>query len=156
MDDLLKIKGIGKVKAIQIISAFEVAKRHFVQDSTLIESVQDVLREVTEYRNKKQEHLLCLTLDGANRLINTHLVTIGLLTQSLIHPREIFSLAIEDRANSIILVHNHPSGIAQPSNEDINITDRIREVSRLVGIQLRDHVIVTKKEYYSFSEDGLV
>ena len=150
IEDLEKIKWIGKVKAIQIISAFELAKRHFIDDNIIIESIWDVLGQVSEYRNKRQEYLICITLDGASRLINKRIITIWLLNQSLVHPREVFADAIEDRAHSIILVHNHPSGTNKPSNEDIYVTKRLREVSELVWIQLRDHIIITKNDYYSF------
>ena len=156
IEDLEKIKWIGKVKAIQIISAFELAKRHFIDDNIIIESIWDVLGQVSEYRNKRQEYLICITLDGACRLINKRIITIWLLNQSLVHPREVFADAIEDRAHSIILVHNHPSGTNKPSNEDIYVTKRLREVSELVWIQLRDHIIITKNDYYSFKENSLV
>ena len=156
IEDLEKIKWIGKVKAIQIISAFELAKRHFIDDNIIIESIWDVLGQVSEYRNKRQEYLICITLDGASRLINKRIITIWLLNQSLVHPREVFADAIEDRAHSIILVHNHPSGTNKPSNEDIYATKRLREVSELVWIQLRDHIIITKNDYYSFKENSLV
>ena len=156
IEDLEKIKWIGKVKAIQIISAFELAKRHFIDDNIIIESIWDVLGQVSEYRNKRQEYLICITLDGASRLINKRIITIWLLNQSLVHPREVFADSIEDRAHSIILVHNHPSGTNKPSNEDIYVTKRLREVSELVWIQLRDHIIITKNDYYSFKENSLV
>ena len=156
IEDLEKIKWIGKVKAIQIISAFELAKRHFIDDNIIIESIWDVLGQVSEYRNKRQEYLICITLDVASRLINKRIITIWLLNQSLVHPREVFADAIEDRAHSIILVNNHPSGTNKPSNEDIYVTKRLREVSELVWIQLRDHIIITKNDYYSFKENSLV
>jgi DNA repair protein RadC len=152
--DLETVKWIGKVKAIQIISAFELAKRHFIDDNILIESINDVLHQVQEYRTKKQEYLVSLTLDGANRLINKRVVTIWLLDQSLVHPREVFADAIEDRAHSIILVHNHPSGTNEPSSADVRVTKKLREVSELVWIHLRDHVIITKNNYYSFKENS--
>lgn len=153
LQDLEKVKWIGKVKAIQVISAFELAKRHFIDDSIIIESVGDVLNQVWEYRNKKQEYLIALTLDGASRLIQKRIVTIWLLNQSLVHPREVFADAIEDRAHSIILVHNHPSGTNKPSNADIHVTKKLKEVSELVWIKLVDHIIITKMNYYSFKEN---
>lgn len=156
LEDLENIRWIGKVKAIQIISAFELAKRHFIDDNIIIESSQDVLKEVQEYRNKKQEYLLCFTLDGANRMIQKRVVTIGLLNESLVHPREVFSDAISDRANSIILVHNHPSQMNEPSMSDIRVTQRLKEVSKIIWIKLTDHIIITKEDYYSFKEHNLL
>ena len=154
--DLEKIRGIGKIKAIQIISAFELAKRHFIDDNIIIESIWDVLEQVAEYRNKKQEYLIGITLDGANRLINKRIITIWLLNQSLVHPREVFADAIEDRAHSIILVHNHPYWTNKPSKEDVYVTKRLEEVSKIIWINLRDHIIVTKDDYYSFKENTLL
>ena len=154
LNDLEKIRWIWKVKAIQIISAFELAKRYFIQETVLIESVHDTLKQVNEYRDKKQEYLVSITLDGANRLIRKNVITIWLLNQSLVHPREVFAEAIEDRANSVILVHNHPSWNNFPSNEDLRVTKRIKEVSKIIWIKLIDHIIITKNDYYSFSENG--
>ena len=156
LEDLEKIRGIWKVKAIQIISAFELAKRYFITDAVIIESTLDVLEQVKEYRNKKQEYLLCITLDWANRLLNTRVITIWLLNQSLVHPREVFADAIEDRANSIILVHNHPSWTTSPSSEDKVVTNRIKEVSKIVWINLIDHIIITKNDYFSFCENEIL
>jgi DNA repair protein RadC len=144
------------VKAIQIMSTFELAERYFVRDAIVIESSQDVLREVREYRDRKQEYLISLTLDGANRLIKMRVITIGLIDQSLIHPREVFASAIEDRANSIILAHNHPSGIPNPSSADITITNKLQKAGDILGIKLIDHIIVTKSEYFSFREGELL
>jgi len=156
IEDLQKIKWIWPVKAKIIISAFELAKRYFIKDSIIIKSSEDILEQVKQYRDKKQEYLLCLTLDWANRLIENRVITIWLLNESLIHPREIFADAISDRANSIILVHNHPSWTAYPSDADISITNRLKEVSELVWIQLLDHIIITKKDYFSFNENNLI
>ncbi len=154
--DLLKIKWIWSVKAMQIISAFELANRYFLKDSIIIESPIDVLKQVHEYRNKKQEYLLCLTLDWASRLINLRVVTIWLLNQSLIHPREVFVNAIEDRAYSLILVHNHPSWSNSPSQEDVNITMKLQKASEIIWIKLRDHIIITKNNYFSFRENEML
>ena len=156
IEDLSSIKWIGTVKAMQIISTFELAERYFVRDAVRIESSGDVLREIKDYRDKKQEYLICLTIDGANRLINTRVVTIWLIDQSLIHPREVFAGAIEDRANGIILVHNHPSGICKPSGADTAVTTKIQKAGEIIGIKLIDHIIVTKEEYFSFRESELL
>lgn len=156
LKDLTEIKWIWDVKAIQIISAFELAKRYYIKETKTIKSAEDILSELSEYRNKKQEYLICITLDWANRLINTHIVSIWTLNQTLIHPREIFALAIEDRANSIILAHNHPSGTANPSQEDIKITKKLDEVSKLIEIKMLDHIIITKDDYFSFKKENIL
>jgi len=156
VDDLLEIKWIWSVKAIQIISAFELANRYFIKDYILINSPEQVLKQVKEYRNKKQEYLLCLTLDWASRLLNMRVVTMWLLDQSLVHPREVFVNAIEDRAHSIIVVHNHPSWNNTPSREDINITMKLQKSSEIIWIKLRDHIIITKDSYFSFNENEML
>lgn len=109
LKDLLTISGIGPVKGMQIIAGFELARRHYICDDISISSSHDVLSQVAQYRSKQQEYLLTLTLDGAGKLIQKRVVTIGILDESLAHPREIFTGAIQDRAHSLILVHNHPS-----------------------------------------------
>lgn len=156
LDDLLQIPGIWKIKALQIIWAFELARRHYLKEWITIESVGDIVNQVADYRKKKQEYLLSLTLDGAGRLIKKRIVTIWLLDQSLAHPREIFSGAISDHANSLILVHNHPSGNPFPSNADKNVTRRISDVAELVGIRLLDHIIITWDSHFSFRENALL
>lgn len=156
VSDISAIEGIGNAKATQIVSAFELAKRHYITDDVRIESVQDILSQVSQYAQKKQEYLLCLTLDGAKRLIQNHIVTIGLLDQSLAHPREIFAHAIEDRAHSIVLVHNHPSGSLEPSSADISTTARVHQVGKLVGIHVLDHIIIGKWWHFSFRQNALL
>jgi len=156
LQDLQSITGIGSVKALQILSAFELAKRYYIQDDIRLESVQDIVSQVSDYATKKQEYLLALTLDGANRLIQKRVITIGLLDQSLAHPREIFSWAIEDRASSLVLVHNHPSGKLEPSSADISTTLRVSQVGKLVGIDVLDHVIISKHGHFSFRQNALL
>ena len=112
----------------------------------------DDLRSVVglgDIRDKKQEYFVCLTLDGANRLIAKRVVTIGTLTASLVHPREVFADAIADRAASIIVAHNHPSGSLEASQADKDVTSRLMEVGKLLGITLNDHIIVTKTSHKS-------
>jgi len=156
LDDLLTIDWIWPVKAMQIISGFELARRHYINDEISITSSSDVLSQVAEYRAKRQEYLLTLTLDWAWKLIKKRVVTIGILDESLAHPREIFSWAIADRAHSMILVHNHPSWNVRPSSADMQTTHRICEVGKLVGINIKDHVIISKTDHYSFRENELI
>ena len=99
--------------------------------------------------DKKQEYFVCLTLDGANRLIAKRIVTIGTLTASLVHPREVFADTIADRAASIIVAHNHPSGSLEASQADKDVTNGLAEAGKLLGITLNDHIIVTKTDYVS-------
>lgn len=156
LDKLESIKGIGLAKASQILASFEFARRYLVKEGVKIQRTDDVLKLVEDIRIKKQEHFITLTLDGASNLIERRTVFIGTVTESIIHPREIFADAITDRASGIIFVHNHPMDDPQPSEVDITITQRLCEVARLIGIEVIDHIIVSKDDYFSFqSEDVL-
>ena len=144
-EDLLKIKGLGAAKATQLMASFELWRRQFeVSERPIIDSPEKAAEQFADIRDKKQEYFVCLTLDGANRLISKRVISIGTLTSSLVHPREVFAEAITDRAASIIVAHNHPSGNLQPSQADRDVTDRLREAGELLGVTLLDHVIVTK------------
>lgn len=157
LEKLLKIHGLGRAKASQIISAIELSRRYLIDTQTYkISSSQDVYDELSDYKNRQQEYFLALYLDGANHLIDKKVITIGTLNQSLVHPREVFAYAIEKRCASIIVAHNHPSGILSPSNEDINVTKRLKESAKILGIELLDHIIFTKEGFCSFQEEGLL
>ena len=157
LNTLLKIHGLGKAKASQIISAIELSRR-YLQDTQnyKISNVNDVFEEIKPYKNKRQEYFLTLYLDGANNLIETKIITIGTLNQSLVHPREVYSYAIEKRCASIIVAHNHPSGILKPSNEDIKVTLRLKETGKILGIELLDHVIFTNEGFVRLKEEGIL
>ncbi|WP_428025586.1 RadC family protein [Arcobacter sp.] len=157
LNTLLKIHGLGKAKASQIISAIELSRR-YLQDTQnyKISNANDVFEEIKPYKNKRQEYFLTLYLDGANNLIETKIITIGTLNQSLVHPREVYSYAIEKRCASIIVAHNHPSGILKPSNEDIKVTLRLKETGKILGIELLDHVIFTNEGFVSLKEEGVL
>jgi DNA repair protein RadC len=147
---LARVSGLGPTKICTILAAFELAKRYLqVPDCPVVDSPEAVVGLLGDIRGKSQEHLVLLTLDGANRLISRHTITIGTLTASLVHPREIFAPAIADRAAAIVLAHNHPSGDLTPSQADKETTFRIKEVALTVGIPLSDHIVVTKDGYRS-------
>jgi DNA repair protein RadC len=149
-DDVKSIKGIGNAKATFVFAALEFWRRRLVtQTSPLIDSPEKALSELGNIRNKKQEHFALLTLDGARRLINNRIVTIGILNASLVHPREVFAYAIEDRAASIIVAHNHPSGVLTVSESDKNVTSILKQVGDIVGIRLDDHLVVSGENYVS-------
>lgn len=156
LEKLSQIHGLGLVKASQILSSIELSRRYLIKQNKKITSANDVYDELREYHKKQQEYFLCLYLDGANHLIQTKVITIGILNQSLVHPREVFSYAIQKRCASIIVAHNHPSGVLQASNEDINVTKRLHESGKILGIELLDHLIITKDGFYSFKEEGLL
>jgi len=156
LEKLCNIHGLGQVKASQILASIELSKRYLIRSNARIISAQEVYEALKSFSTKAQEYFLTITLDGASHIINTRTVFIGTLNQSLVHPREVFSDAIADRAAGIIIAHNHPSGTLEASRADIQITQRLKEVSKLVGIELLDHVILSKQGYYSFSDEGLL
>lgn len=119
-------------------------------------TAHDILAHLAYIRHKRQEYLVCLSLDSGKRLIARRTVTIGLLDVSLAHPREVFAGPLKDRAASIIIAHNHPSGEATPSKQDIETTQQLVAAGILLGMPLRDHFIVTRSSYFSFSENGLL
>ncbi|MBI1862989.1 JAB domain-containing protein, partial [Candidatus Microgenomates bacterium] len=134
--------------ATKLVALFELAGRNNITDIT-VRTPEDIVAQVPELRTAKQEHLVVLTLDGANRLIQKRIISIGTLNSSLVHPREVFADAITDRAASIVVIHNHPSGTLQPSEADTEITKRLKESGKLLGINLLDHIIITKTDYIS-------
>ena len=149
-DDVKSIKGIGDAKATVVFAALEYWRRAFTkQIAPMIDSPEKAAEQLHQIKNKKQEYFVLLTLDGARRLINNRIVTIGTLMSSLVHPREVFALAIEDRAASIIIAHNHPSGLLEVSEQDREVTRRIKQAGDLIGIRLDDHLIVSGDEFVS-------
>ncbi|MDK9694512.1 MAG: DNA repair protein RadC [Sulfurimonas sp.] len=156
LEKLTSIYGLGLAKSSQILSAIELSKRYLIKQNKKVSSAGDVFDELQEYKNKQQEYFLTITLDGANHIIQTRVVSIGTLNRSLIHPREVFADAITDRCASIIIAHNHPSGLLEVSQEDIMITLRLQESAKLLGIELLDHIIISKNGYISMKDLELV
>lgn len=147
-EDLLTVKSLGPAKATNIMASFELWRRQFeVTDRPIIDSPEKAVEQLADIRDKKQEYFVCLTLDGGNRLIAKRIITIGTLTASLVHPREVFADAITDRAASLIVAHNHPSGNLEPSDADLSITKRLRSASEIIGIEFLDHILITKNSY---------
>lgn len=156
LDQLTSVPGMGLAKAGQILSAFELARRHLLKQIVKIETAEDVLSLLADIVPKSQEHFVCITLNGANELIEKRIVTIGLLDKSLVHPRDVYADVITDRAAAVIFAHNHPSGDLQPSDHDLQTQRQLEEAAKIVGIRVLDHVIVSKKGYFSFQEAGLI
>ena len=151
-EDLLTVKSLGPAKATQIMAGFELWRRQFeVTERPIIDSAEKAAAQLADIRGKKQEYFVCLTLDGANRLIAKRIITIGTLTSSLVHPREVFADAITDRAASIIVAHNHPSGNLEPSAADREVTKRLQQAGDLLGITLVDHIVITEDSYRPLS-----
>jgi DNA repair protein RadC len=150
IDDVKTIKGIGDAKATVVFAALEYWRRKFEKKTKpIIDSSEKAAEQLAFIRDKKQEYFVLLTLDGARRLINTHVISKGTLTSSPVHPREVFAPAIEDRSNSIIIAHNHPSGSLTVGKKDKEVTQRIKESGELLGIRLDEHIIIAGDEFTS-------
>lgn len=156
LDHLLAIPGMGLAKAGQILSAFELARRYLLKETVKITVAADVLPLVADIVGKQQEHFVCISLNGANEVIEKRTVTIGLLDQSPVHPREVFADVIADRAAAVIFVHNHPSGDVQPSAADRRTHEQLTEAAKILGIRILDQMIVTKRGHFSFQQAGLI
>ncbi len=128
-----------------------------IPDGNPIEDPKQVFKfYLGDIADKVQEHFVSITLNTGKKVIRKRIITIGLLDRNQIHPREVFADAITDRASSIIIAHNHPSGNPEPSNSDIRITRQLICTSNIIGIPIIDHIIVSKNRYYSFKESGLL
>jgi len=116
----------------------------------------DILVRLKFIRSKRQEYVVCLSLDSTGQVITRRVVAIGTLTASLIHPREVFAGPLKDRAASVIVAHNHPSGIAEPSSVDIEMTQQLVAAGQILGVPLCDHLIITKEGHYSFKDSRMI
>jgi DNA repair protein RadC len=119
-------------------------------------ATEDILPYLNFIRRKRQEYFICLSLDTGGRVIKRRTVTIGLLDMALAHPREVFAGPLKDRAASVIVAHNHPSGDSEPSSEDIKTTQQLIAAGILLGIPLRDHIIIARQGHYSFRKEGRI
>lgn len=159
-EQLIKIKGIGQVKALQILCFVELSKRlsasktkerlKMMTPSSIANHYMDSMRYLTK------EQLMVLLLDSKNCLMKESILSVGTINASLISPREVFLEALRCDAVSIILLHNHPSGDPTPSNQDISVTNKVLQAGKLIGIHLLDHIIVGEHRYTSFFEQGLL
>ncbi|WP_302153021.1 DNA repair protein RadC [uncultured Enorma sp.] len=150
--EVSSIPGMGPAKTCEIVALFELGRRYLLPaDRPVITSSDEAFRQLEYLKDKKQEYFVVLTLDGANRLIDNAVIFQGTLNQSLIHPREIFAKAIEDRAAAIIVAHNHPSGNLDPSADDEEVTEKLVQAGQLLGIDVLDHLIVAKSGYRSIN-----
>ncbi|MFH0828212.1 MAG: DNA repair protein RadC [Candidatus Omnitrophota bacterium] len=153
VSDLLNISGIGQAKALQIVSAISLVKRFYEEEKrkeVIIKNHQDASSPAYDFRDKKKEYLVCLYLNAKNILIKKETISISLLDKSLVHPKEIFYPAVEINAASIILIHNHPTGVLTPSEKDIEIVKKISRAGEIMGIAILNFIITTNNGNYSF------
>ncbi|MBS4208959.1 DNA repair protein RadC [Bacillus sp. FJAT-50079] len=158
IEELMNIKGIGQAKAVQLSAAVELGRRISnlsYDDRFVIRSPEDGANYVmNDMRFLSQEHFVCLYLNTKNQVIHRQTIFIGSLNASIVHPREVFKEAFRRSAASIICFHNHPSGDPAPSREDIEVTKRLVECGKMVGIEILDHLVIGDRKYVSMKEKG--
>lgn len=147
LEDLRKIRGLGKAKAIQILAVISLVDRFGSERGVELLSVKDIWNSCADFRSSKKEHIVAFYLDTQQRLIERRIISVGTLDTSLLHPREVFEPALQLSAAGVILAHNHPSGSLEPSDEDIVITKRVADAGDLLGIILVNHIIVSTGGY---------
>ncbi len=153
---LQEVPGIGPSKAYLLAAALEFSRRRIRPEGIRVRRAGDVVPLLNHLLDRPQEHVVCISLSGAHEVIKIRTVSIGLLTSCPIHPREVFVGPIMDRAFSVILAHNHPSGDPTPSEEDKRVTRQIALAASTIGIQLLDHIVIAKRGFFSFQEAGLL
>jgi DNA repair protein RadC len=154
-EELKNISGLGPAKACEIVACFELGKRFLTnKKSTIIMTPEDVFIELREIAEKKKEYFVVIYLDARNQEIKKEVISIGTINTSLVHPREVFEPAVKNLASHLIIAHNHPSGNVEPSDDDLEVTKRLKSAGELLGIEVIDHIIVGKEKYYSFKEGG--
>ena len=156
---LSKIPGIGRAKACLILAAQEFVKRALaIKEDTLpcIRSINDIIAQAVYLREKQREHFLVLYLNGRGEMVFKKPMFVGTLNANLIHPREIFALALRQNAASVVFVHNHPSGNPEPSQSDLAINKRLVEAGKIMGVPVIDHIILTKSKFFSFKQRKLI
>jgi DNA repair protein RadC len=162
IEELVYIKGIGTAKAAQLKASFELGKRQELEKESPYEAYditdpQTVVKAIrSSIKDKAKEHFKLVILSTRNKIITITNVSTGTLSASLVHPREVFRDAIRHSASSVVLVHNHPSGDPDPSEEDLRITRRLVDAGKIIGIDVLDHIIIGKDRFTSFKEKGLI
>lgn len=151
-----KAQLIAEIKAGNYESAAESLLDELAPKGELMDSPSKVWALLKRFTVKRQEHFIVINLNNKNVVLSTNVISIGTVSETIVHPREIFRKAISDVASCIILAHNHPSGVLTPSREDRDVTSRLCECGKLIGIRVLDHVIISKKSYLSMNEEGFI
>ncbi len=149
--------GLGKAKTCEIVACFELGRRLLQnKQSALLLTPKDVWDELKDIRDNKKEHFVIFFLDARNQEIKREIISVGSLNANLVHPREVFEPAVRHLAAQVVIAHNHPAGNPEPSEEDLIITKRFMEAGKIMGIEIMDHIIVTKNSNFSFKEKKLI
>lgn len=155
--ELKGFPGLGPAKACEIIACFELGKRLLKGKVVrLYSKPEDVWKELKDIRDHKKEHFVTFFLDSRNQEIKREVISVGSLNANLVHPREVFEPAVKNLAAQVILAHNHPSGDHEPSEDDLEITKRLVEAGKILGIEIVDHIIVTRNSFFSFKDKELI
>lgn len=158
-DQLRRLKGLGRAKAGVLVAAFELARRGLQKGlgvQPILSCPADAVPLLADLKDRQKEHFLCLYLNARNQVLHKEVISIGSLSASIVHPREVFHVAIARCAASIILAHNHPSGDVTPSRDDVDLTRRMVEAGRIIGIEILDHIILSESDFLSLKERGLM
>lgn len=156
-NELKDYTGLGPAKACEIIACFELGKRLLKgKKANIYLKPKEVWEELKDIRDNKKEHFVIFYLDSRNQEIKREIISIGSLNANLVHPREVFEPAVRNLVAQIILAHNHPSGDPEPSEDDLEITKRLVEAGKIMGIEVIDHIIVVKNGFLSFKEKNLI
>lgn len=158
-DDLVAIKGLENTKAITIKAALELGQRAanlFSDALPILDSPKAIAAQLLDLRGKHKEHFMAIYLNARNQLVHKETISVGTLTASLVHPREVFEPAVRHFASSVVLAHNHPSDNPEPSDEDIQLTENLIRAGKIMDIDLIDHIIITNNGYTSFKEKGIL
>lgn len=156
-ENLSLVNGIGETKLCTVLAALELGRRYFCLKDSKITKPKALIPYLLHYAYRKQETFICVSLSGANELLAIRVVSVGTINRTIVHPREVFADPITDRAASIIIAHNHPSGKLVPSNEDILLTERLISAGKILGIAILDHIILNANgEFFSMMEEGLI
>ncbi len=153
---LRSIKGMGDSKISTVLAAMELGRRYYNTQRRVVEHPSDIVPFLQHYACRNQEHFVCVSLNGANEIIANRVVSVGIVNRTIVHPREVYADPLKDRATSIIVAHNHPSGNKKPSQEDIVLTHRLYNAGKILGINLLDHIILVESgESFSFVQNDI-
>jgi DNA repair protein RadC len=154
--ELAAINGLGRSKACAVAAMLEFGRRRWGQPGTRIRLPVDVFDIIRHYADRRQERFLCVSLNGAHEVLAVRVVTVGLVNKTIVHPREVFSDPIQDRASAVCVAHNHPSGKLKPSGEDDEITRKLKAAADTLGLHFLDHIIFCGEGFFSYSQEGLL